>query len=41
MERKKPSDFPQKPLDLFSEYRTGTSTGDRSSTARAGSPWAG
>ncbi len=23
MERKKPSDFPQKPLDLFSEYRHG------------------
>ena len=23
MERKKPSDFPQKPLDLFSEYRRG------------------
>ena len=31
MERKKASDFP----------RTGTSTGDRSSTARGGSPWAG
>ena len=36
MERKKASDFPHL---LFPQH--GTSTGDRSSTARGGSLWAG
>ena len=41
MERKKASDFPQELLDAFTNIGPGTSTGDRSSTARGGSPWAG
>ena len=41
MERKKASDCPQEVLDLIHERQHGPSTGDRSSTARGGSPWAG